>query len=323
MDALLGYGSESQSGSESDVSDSWTSEPSLKRQKSSRCARPGCGDRHQLSAWRLALPTPVLPTPPPAPACSSPPLSRPRSPALPAPSLLPPAGALLDGTYSPPPAHQQRQLEQAVLHQGRSRAFPHVTGNYPTHVFVAGKLALRAAALAAAFLAAACILPSGSRAEHPAWAADGQTNCQTAGTFPACSGHPCRLPGGLRGAAAAAVRPPAQPAAGCCSGQRQSRQRQRWRGLELASGGAWPAVGAAAPPGAAAVPHQPVPHRTAAPAPDRAPGGRPAQAPQVGRHAAAGGSWARARGAARWGGIGWGGLHLFHGRSTSRNGNPM
>ncbi|EFN54078.1 hypothetical protein CHLNCDRAFT_136195 [Chlorella variabilis] len=144
MDALLGYGSESQSGSESDVSDSWTSEPSLKRQKSS----------------------------------SSPPLSRPRSPALPAPSLLPPAGALLDGTYSPPPAHQQRQLEQAVLHQGRSRAFPHVTGNYPTHALEA-LLQLLCARLpslqpAAAAASASHVSDSGGGASSSPAAAPGQ-----------------------------------------------------------------------------------------------------------------------------------------------------
>lgn len=29
-------------------------------------------------------------------------------------------------------------MEQAVLHQGRTRTFPHVVGNYATHVFIAG-----------------------------------------------------------------------------------------------------------------------------------------------------------------------------------------
>ncbi|KAI3431477.1 hypothetical protein D9Q98_004529 [Chlorella vulgaris] len=53
------------------------------------------------------------------------------------PSLLPSAAELLDGTYSPPPAYQQRQLEQETLHQGRTRAFPHVIGNFATHVLVA------------------------------------------------------------------------------------------------------------------------------------------------------------------------------------------
>ncbi|KAL4856427.1 U6 snRNA phosphodiesterase [Chlorella vulgaris] len=53
------------------------------------------------------------------------------------PSLLPSAAELLDGSYSPPSAYQQRQLEQTALHQGRTRAFPHVSGNFATHVLVA------------------------------------------------------------------------------------------------------------------------------------------------------------------------------------------
>lgn len=58
--------------------------------------------------------------------------------AVPARSFLPPAAALLDGSYAPPPAHTQRAVEAAALHQGRARAFPHVTGSYPTHVYIEG-----------------------------------------------------------------------------------------------------------------------------------------------------------------------------------------
>ncbi|KAL4440335.1 hypothetical protein ABPG75_003336 [Micractinium tetrahymenae] len=56
--------------------------------------------------------------------------------AAPPRSLLPSAAALLDGSYSPPPAAQQRELEQALLHQGRTRTFPHTAGSFATHIYI-------------------------------------------------------------------------------------------------------------------------------------------------------------------------------------------
>jgi hypothetical protein len=79
--------------------------------------------------------------PPAATACCSG-TQRPALPHAPAGSstcsLLPPAAALLDGSYRPPSAHEQQQLERELLHQGRARAFPHVTGSFATHVYLTG-----------------------------------------------------------------------------------------------------------------------------------------------------------------------------------------
>ncbi|PSC71913.1 Oxoglutarate iron-dependent dioxygenase [Micractinium conductrix] len=102
MEALLAYcGSDSDSGSEEERIRG--GEPSPKRRRSS-----------------TAAPT----------TAAAPPEQHPRV------SLLPSAAALLDGTYSPPPAAAQREHEQALLHQGRARAFPHLAGYFATHVYL-------------------------------------------------------------------------------------------------------------------------------------------------------------------------------------------
>lgn len=109
MEALIDYRSDD-SGAESEAE-----EPAPKR---ARLQAPGCAwDMHIHATSNHGSPNRAAASPAATPAAAA---CRPAAAAP--PPLLPPADALLDGSYSPPPAAAQRALHQAVLHQASTAA---------------------------------------------------------------------------------------------------------------------------------------------------------------------------------------------------------